>query len=189
MRQGIETVTPDGSAVGLLERNLETLAVLLQAILFTGERCDSADGASSFAGQLRGFFVCFLVGLVLEDDDLLEKEAVIRLVRESAMFQAKTYKTNVTSGQQKRGAGCRIIVSATGRKGYTDDRTNSDESELPDPDKANNGTSNDSCERLDNSTKRHTSQAVHLLRVFAKVGSQGTGLERINTTPIRRLRK
>lgn len=54
LRDGKERVGVDRYPLGALVRLLERPAVVLPALLLTGERCDGADRASSLTRQLRG---------------------------------------------------------------------------------------------------------------------------------------
>ena len=54
-----------------MKRLLKRAAVDVEAVLFASERCDGANGASSFASDLRRLFMRFLVVLVLEDNHTL----------------------------------------------------------------------------------------------------------------------
>lgn len=83
LREGVEPVGPDGCPVRFTERLLEGLAVDGEAVFFTGERGDSADGGGGFAGELGRVFVRLLVLLVLEDDDTLirRNEVSLRTIR------------------------------------------------------------------------------------------------------------
>ena len=71
MRDCKQTVAPESRSVGFAKWPFETLAVNLQAIVFSRERRDSADRCCGFTRKVSGFLVCFLVELVLKDDDTL----------------------------------------------------------------------------------------------------------------------
>ena len=57
------------SAVRLLERFLQILAVQSKTFIFPGESSSGTDRSSGFTGQLGGFFV----SLILEHNNLLHE--------------------------------------------------------------------------------------------------------------------
>lgn len=71
LRRSPQEVAPECSLLRVLKRLVETAGVDFAALLLARQRRDGPDGARSFARELSGVFVRFLVLLVLEDDDTL----------------------------------------------------------------------------------------------------------------------
>jgi hypothetical protein len=73
LRERVECIAPDGSAVRPSERFLQALAVQSKTVIFPSKGSDGTDRSSSFTGQLSRVFMGLFVGLILEHDNSLHE--------------------------------------------------------------------------------------------------------------------
>jgi hypothetical protein len=71
LRESEQKIRPKGRPVRFIERFLQAFAIQSKAVPFSSQGSDGTDGTRCFAGQLCGFCMCLLVGLILQNDDLL----------------------------------------------------------------------------------------------------------------------